>query len=126
MSKTKSQIPDAATGKTATVSMNTINSICKHMVKEGRPLGVAGINSKDGRFCIGYAFWSKDGEGLTATAFFNGLYPHSELGEVWDSLVRDVLPNMFKDYWGYIPYIEEDNADVIHRELSELSEKRAA
>ena len=117
----------AATGKTATVSMNTINSICKDMVKEGRPLGVAGINSKDGNRCsLGYAFWSKDGKNCIATTSFCGLDPHCELAEVWTTLVKDVLPSMFEKYWGYIPWIEADNADIIHRELNELSEKRAA
>lgn len=127
MSKTKSQNPDAATGKTAKVSTDFIFSVCRDMVESGRPMGIAGINSKDGnRGCLGYAFWSKDGEGLTITTSFRGLDPHCELVEVWRSLAIDVLPCMFEDYWGYIPYIEEDNADVIHRELNELSENRAA
>jgi hypothetical protein len=126
MSK-KTQTPDAATGKTAKVSLDFISSVCRDMVESGRPMGIAGINSKDGNRCsLGYAFWSKDGKNCIATTSFSGLDPHCELVEAWRRFVIDVLPRVFEDYWGYIPWIEADNADIIHRELNELSKKRAA
>ena len=109
------------------VSADFMFSVCRDMVESGRPMGIAGINSIDGnRGCLGYAFWSKDGEGLTITTSCCGLDPHCELVEAWRRFAINVLPRVFEDYWGYIPWIEADNADIIHRELNELSEKKAA
>jgi ABC-type branched-subunit amino acid transport system ATPase component len=67
---------------------------------------------------------SKDGEKCIATTSFRNIDPECEIAKVWTTLVKDVLPSMFEEYWGYIPYIEADNAEDIHQQLEKISEKR--
>ena len=108
-----------------TVTVDFLSLMCRKIVESGQPIGVNGLNYTDGdRCCLGYALWSKDGEKCIATTSFLNIDPECEIAKVWTTLVKDVLPSMFEEYWGYIPYIEADNAEDIHQQLEKISEKR--